>query len=1309
MNRVLPLPVSTAVLCLFLSARAADAPPAAVADAVLVNGKVWTVCKDRPEAQALAVWHGRILAVGTSAEVRRLAGPATRTIDLHGRRVVPGFYDSHVHFLGSGQRLGEVALKDALDEAEFGRRLRAFDHKLSRDRWLTGGEWDHDRTFNGTLPTAELIDKYVADRPVFLRRYDGHMGVVNSRVLKMAGITADTPDPSGGVIYRKACSREPSGLLRDNAMDLVTRLIPDPSDQEIAEGVHAALDEARAVGVTSVEDMDGSNPATRTRLFRFYQQLARSDRLTLRIDLRWPLADWKQLAQLGAESGLGDNWVQIGGVKGFVDGSLGSSTAKMSEPFVNEPGSTGVWVTPPAALREYIKGADRAGLSVAVHAIGDRANAELLDIFAEVAKENGPRDRRFRIEHAQHLRPEDVSRFRELDVIASMQPFHAIDDGRWAEGRIGARRCASSYAWRSLRDAGARLAFGSDWSVAPLSPILGIDAAVNRRTLDGKHPEGWFPEQRITAAEAVEAYTLNSAYAAFQEKDRGSLEPGKLADLVVLSRDILDAAERDHIADTDVLLTMVGGKVVFDKEEQPKEKEAASGWKPAKGPLMTKWAKDVLPELALPEYPRPQMVRGQWRNLNGLWQFAFAKEGEEPPVGKELGERILVPFPVESALSGIMKHGDRLWYRRTFTIPEDWGMQRVILHFGAVDWEATVWVNGKKLGDHRGGYDGFSFDITDALKNAGEQELVVGVWDPTDAGTQPRGKQVLKPGGIMYTPTTGIWQTVWLEPAPEAHIEGLKIVPDVDAGKVRITLMASAKAANHGVNVFVTPPGSEQSMAFSFKNTAKPLEIPLANPDLWSPDNPSLYQLRVSLTPPMPMTVGDSVQSYFAMRKIEVGEDHKGVTRLLLNGKPTFMVGPLDQGFWPDGIYTAPTDEALKYDIEMTKKLGFNMTRKHVKVEPERWYYWCDKLGLLVWQDMPSGDRGIGDKDPDLKRSPESARQYEVELLRMIEGRGNHPCIVMWVPFNEGWGQFDTARIVDLVKKQDPSRLVDCASGWTDRKVGDVHDLHVYPGPGSAEPEEHRAAVLGEFGGLGLGIEGHSWSNKTWGYLGTKDREELTRRYERLLARVYALKEKPGLSAAVYTQITDVETEGNGLMTYDRAVLKVDLERAAAVNRGDVSHVPQPREVVPTSKEKGVVWRYTLEKPAGEWTKPEFDDSGWKEGPGGFGTEGTPGAVVRTEWKTDDIWLRRECTLPEVKADDLYLSLHHDEDAEVYLNGVRAAKVAGYVTDYEEVPISAEAKAALKPGKNVIAVHCHQTTGGQYIDVGLIEFKPRGR
>jgi len=536
------------------------------ADIVLRNGKIATLNGKQPEATALAVWRERVLFVGRDAEVQPLVGPGTRVIDLQGRRVVPGFHDSHVHLLAGGLMLSQVDLKDAADEAEFGRRLREFDKKLPPGRWMLGGNWDHDRAFAGKLPDAAILDRYVPDRPVFIRRYDGHMALANTKALELAGVTAATPDPAGGVVYRKMGTKEPTGLLRDNAMGLVGRLVPPPDDDAIAAAVQAALAELRRVGITSVQDMAGLDAPTRAKLFRHYQKLKQTGQLTVRIRLYWPLAAWQSLAQLGILVNLGDLWLAIGIFKDFIDGSLGSSTAKMYEPYLNEPGNSGIYVTPRNKLLENIRAADKAGLAVAVHAIGDQGNAELLDIFAEVAKANGPRDRRFRIEHAQHLRPQDFRRFPELNVIASMQPFHIIDDGRWAEGRIGKERCASSYANRSLLDAGAKLAFGSDWPVAPLNPILGIDAAVHRRTLDGKHPEGWFPEQKISVKEALEAYTKGSAYAAFRENDLGALEAGKLADLVVLSRDILDPAERERIADTEVLLTLVGGRVVWEKK-----------------------------------------------------------------------------------------------------------------------------------------------------------------------------------------------------------------------------------------------------------------------------------------------------------------------------------------------------------------------------------------------------------------------------------------------------------------------------------------------------------------------------------------------------------------------------------------------------------------------------------------------------------------------------------------------------------------------------------------------------------------------
>ncbi len=553
----------SSILLLSLLTPAAEPPVAA--DLIVHNGKVWTGDPAKPDAQAVAVWRDRIIKVGTDAEVKALAGANTKLIDLKGGRLVPGFYDSHLHFLSGGLSLSRVDLKDAKDEAEFGKRLAEFDKNTSRGRWLVGGLWDHDRTFRGELPTAATIDKFVKDRPVFIRRYDGHMGLANSAALKLAGITAETKDPPGGVIYRLADGKTPSGILKDNAMGLVDRLIPEPDDEEIVEGVLAALKAMAENGITSVQDLDGNGAETRRKLFRVYQKLAREGKLTCRIDLRWPIAFHREIAGAGLMADFGSDFVRVGGVKGFMDGSLGSSTAKMFGPYEKEAKNTGVYVTEPDTMRSFIRSADAAGLNVCVHAIGDQANAVLLDLFADVAKQNGAKDRRFRIEHVQHLRPEDYKRFKGLGVVASMQPYHVIDDGRWAEGRIGAKRCASSYAYRSLLDAGANLAFGSDWPVAPLDVPAGIDAAVNRRTLDGKHPNGWFPEQRITVAEAVEAYTMGSAFAAHQERDRGSIATGKLADFVLLSRDIFSPAEKDKIADTKVTLTVVGGKVVFSR------------------------------------------------------------------------------------------------------------------------------------------------------------------------------------------------------------------------------------------------------------------------------------------------------------------------------------------------------------------------------------------------------------------------------------------------------------------------------------------------------------------------------------------------------------------------------------------------------------------------------------------------------------------------------------------------------------------------------------------------------------------------
>jgi hypothetical protein len=728
----------------------------------------------------------------------------------------------------------------------------------------------------------------------------------------------------------------------------------------------------------------------------------------------------------------------------------------------------------------------------------------------------------------------------------------------------------------------------------------------------------------------------------------------------------------------------------------------AQEWQPKKAPLMTRWAKDVTPDKVHPEYPRPQMVRKEWQNLNGLWDYAIRPKDDQKP---KWDGKILVPFPIESALSGVMKQvgpDNRLWYRRTFDVPAGWAGQRVLLHFGAVDWDTTVFVNGKQAGEHRGGYDPISLDITDALKKDGENEVIVSVWDPSDAGYQPRGKQIRNPHGIWYTPTTGIWQTVWLEPVPKIAIENLRIVPDLDSGTVRVTVSVNGPNKPRAIMARVFD-GTREVVSSTWAGTEFDLKVP--DFKAWSPNSPFLYDLKLDVM--CEGSESDSVETYFAMRKIALGQDEKGINRILLNGKFLFQYGPLDQGFWPDGLYTAPTDEAMKYDLEITKRLGFNMVRKHVKVEPARWYHHCDKMGLLVWQDMPSGDRYIRNDQPDIKRTSESAKQFETEWTNIIKANFNAPSIIVWVPFNEGWGQFDTARITDLTKKLDPSRLVISASGWTDRNTGDIHDIHVYPGPGSPKPTETRAAVLGEFGGLGLPLEGHTWQAKgNWGYRSYTDQKTLVREYVNLLERLHPLVGEPGLSAAVYTQTTDVEIEVNGLMTYDRAVIKLDDK--AAIEAARNLHLPPPKVtvVVPTSQEKELTWRFTLEKPSEGWEQPKFDDSAWKSGPGGFGTRGTPGAAVRSEWNSRNIWLRREFELKSAKLEKPQLVIHHDEDAQVYLNGVLAAELKGYVTGYTRVPISDKARAALRDGKNTIAIHCRQTGGGQYIDAGLAEITP---
>ncbi|MFF4249740.1 PA14 domain-containing protein [Streptomyces sp. NPDC001663] len=561
--------------------------------------------------------------------------------------------------------------------------------------------------------------------------------------------------------------------------------------------------------------------------------------------------------------------------------------------------------------------------------------------------------------------------------------------------------------------------------------------------------------------------------------------------------------------------------------------------------LRTKWADQVGPDNALPEYPRPQLTRTDWRNLNGRWQFAAARAGEQPPVGKTLAERILVPYPVESQLSGLERHEDRMWYRRTFTVPADWKIgsgKRLRLNFGAVDWRAEVYVNGTKVAQHQGGYDKFSADVTDALKPGRTQELIVGVYDPTDAAdgeNPPIGKQRLDPSGIWYTPTSGIWQTVWMEPVATDHVDALKLTPDV----AKSQLTVEAKGVRDGVPITATAYDGHRKVATARGRTGGPLTLTIDDPHLWSPDDPFLYDLKV--------TVGaDRVGSYFGMRSIGV-EKVNGVPRTVLNGKPIFMMATLDQGFWPDGLYTAPTDEALAYDLKVHKELGFNAVRKHIKVEPDRWFYWADRLGLMVWQDMPAMTAGV---DP----STAARAEYEREMKQMIDEHISSPSVVMWVTFNEGWGQYDMARIADQAGAWDPTRLVNSMSGLNlgaDGGTGDIMDEHGYPSPAlPPHPDGRRALVTGEYGGLGLAVPGHAWSVQQ-SYVDV-DPATYTDDYLTKLAEVRALACK-GSNGAVYTQISDVEGELNGLLTYDRRVLKPDVQRVHAAQQALIRDASQ--------------------------------------------------------------------------------------------------------------------------------------------------------
>lgn len=582
--------------------------------------------------------------------------------------------------------------------------------------------------------------------------------------------------------------------------------------------------------------------------------------------------------------------------------------------------------------------------------------------------------------------------------------------------------------------------------------------------------------------------------------------------------------------------------------------QAYAQWKPAGDKIKTAWAEQVNPQQVLPEYPRPIMERADWQNLNGEWDYAIRPKGEVEPA--TFDGKILVPFAVESSLSGVQQmvgEANELWYKRTFQVPSAWKGKEILLHFGAVDWQADVFVDDVLIGSHVGGYTPFSLNVTPYLSaKSATHKLVVRVWDPSDKGYQPRGKQVSNPEGIWYTPVTGIWQTVWLEPVNASHITAIKAIPDVDKQVMHVTVSTcSPSLASDIVEVELLDKG--QVIASAKGVQGKELRLAVKQPTLWEPSNPYLYDMKVRLTKNGRSV--DEVKSYTAFRKISTVRDAQGLMRMCLNDKPLFQYGPLDQGWWPDGLYTAPTDEALLYDIKKTKEWGFNMIRKHVKVEPARWYYHCDKEGILVWQDMPSGDMDnqwkprVYNGGTDRQRTEASIANYYQEWKEIMDLCVSNPSVVVWVPFNEAWGQFDTEKVVAWTKAYDPSRLVNPASGGNHRPCGDILDLHNYPGPDMFLSDPIRVNVLGEYGGIGLAVEDHLWWNKrNWGYIQFKNSDEVTAEYVKYAKQLKDFVKK-GFSAAVYTQTTDVEGEVNGLMTYDRKVIKINEAQVRAINQ----------------------------------------------------------------------------------------------------------------------------------------------------------------
>ena len=586
-----------------------------------------------------------------------------------------------------------------------------------------------------------------------------------------------------------------------------------------------------------------------------------------------------------------------------------------------------------------------------------------------------------------------------------------------------------------------------------------------------------------------------------------------------------------------------------------------SQWEPVGNNIKTKWGENINPNNVLQEYPRPILVRNDWKNLNGLWDYTITSKGENKPENYD-GE-ILVPFPIESSLSGVRKRISKeqeLWYHKNFQIPKKWKSKEIIIHFGAVDWESELWINDINVGLHKGGYDPFSFNITPYLRKGKNQKLELRVWDPTDDGFQPRGKQIKNPKGIWYTPVSGIWQTVWLEPVNYKHITNIHTTTDIDDSSVLIKLFSSSDFKDDLIEFVLKE--DEKVLQKTIIKSYLETKISFENPKLWSPESPFLYDLEIKII--SKGKIIDHIETYFGMRKISIKKDVNGTRRMMLNNKEYFQFGTLDQGWWPDGLYTAPSDEALKFDIFKTKEFGFNMIRKHVKVEPARWYFHADKIGMLVWQDMPNGEKIERPKwqrnnffnGQEFIPSFESEMNFKNEWNEIIDFLYSNPSIVCWVPFNEAWGQFKTEEISQLTKNIDPSRLVNAASGGNYYNVGDITDIHNYPEPKMLFYNPNQSNVLGEYGGIGLAIENHLWqSDKNWGYVKYKSSEKATDEYVNFANQLLEMVLK-GFSGAIYTQTTDVEGEVNGLITYDRKIIKLDMERVKEINKKVIKELP---------------------------------------------------------------------------------------------------------------------------------------------------------